>query len=120
MRCPWCGRDEDRVVDSRTVEEGGAIRRRRECVSCHRRYTTFERMESLGLTVVKRDGSKEPYLRGKLVSGIEKAIVNRPVTPEQVAAITGVDRRAIYRRLEAGNLHFIEGGAAVWICLRSL
>jgi transcriptional repressor NrdR len=71
------------------VERGSAIRRRRECLSCHRRYTTFERVEELGLTVMKRDGSKEPYLREKLVSGIEKSLANRPVTDEQVATVAG-------------------------------
>ena len=86
MRCPWCGRDDDKVVDSRSVEEGGAVRRRRECASCHRRYTTFERVEELGLSVIKRDGTKEPYRRDKIVAGIEKSLTNRPVTPEQVAA----------------------------------
>jgi transcriptional repressor NrdR len=87
MRCPWCGREDDKVVDSRTTEQGAAIRRRRECRACGRRYTTFERIEELGLMVVKRDGTKEPWDREKMVAGIRKAIVNRPVTPEQVATI---------------------------------
>jgi transcriptional repressor NrdR len=56
MRCPWCGHEDDKVVDSRPAEQGAAIRRRRECRSCARRYTTFERVEELGLMVVKRDG----------------------------------------------------------------
>ena len=89
MRCPWCGRDDDRVVDSREADAGGAIRRRRECRSCGRRYTTFERIEDLGLTVVKRDGFKEPYDRAKVTAGIEKAITNRPVTGEEVAHLAG-------------------------------
>jgi len=72
------------VVDSRTSDSGAAIRRRRECLSCRRRYTTFERIEDLGLMVVKRDGSKEPYDRGKVVAGISKALTNRPVTAAQV------------------------------------
>ena len=84
MRCPWCGRENDRVVDSRLSEGGSAIRRRRECLACKRRYTTFERVEELGLSVVKRDGSKEPYDREKVVAGISKAIKNRPVTAAQV------------------------------------
>ena len=87
MRCPWCSSADDRVVDSRIVERGDAIRRRRECGSCRRRYTTFERVEDLGLTVVKRDGTREPYDREKVISGIEKAIKNRPVSTEQVAAL---------------------------------
>ena len=87
MRCPWCGHGVDRVVDSRTAEGGGAIRRRRECRSCRRRYTTFERVEELGLTVIKRDGSKEPYDRAKMVAGMAKALKNRPVDDDQVAAM---------------------------------
>ncbi len=89
MRCPWCAHEDDKVVDSRSVERGAAIRRRRECRSCRRRYTTFERVEDLGLTVIKRDGTKEPYVREKLVSGIEKSLANRPVTDEQVATVAG-------------------------------
>lgn len=85
MRCPWCGHTEDKVVDSRPAEQGLSIRRRRQCRSCGRRYTTYERVEELRLLVVKRDGSHEPWSRLKMVAGIEKAIVNRPVTPEQVA-----------------------------------
>jgi transcriptional repressor NrdR len=87
MRCPWCGKDDDRVVDSREVETGAAVRRRRECLACGRRFTTFERIEGLGLTVVKRDGFKEPYDREKVVGGIEKALKNRPVTAEQIADV---------------------------------
>jgi transcriptional repressor NrdR len=84
VRCPWCGRENDKVVDSRTSDRGTAIRRRRECMSCKRRYTTFERIEDLGLSVVKRDGTKEPYDREKVVAGISKALKNRPVTAAQV------------------------------------
>jgi transcriptional repressor NrdR len=90
MRCPWCGHENDKVVDSRPTEQGAAIRRRRHCLSCKRRYTTFERVEDLGLLVVKRDGTTEPYLREKVIAGISKAIVNRPVTVEQVLRV--VDR----------------------------
>ena len=85
MRCPWCGHEDDKVVDSRPADQGVAIRRRRECLSCSRRYTTYERIEELGLMVVKRDGTKEPWDRDKMVAGIRKAIVNRPVSAEQVA-----------------------------------
>jgi transcriptional repressor NrdR len=90
MRCPWCGRADDRVVDSRSADQGEAIRRRRECLSCGRRFTTFERIEDVGLVVVKRDGTREPYERAKLLAGIRKAIVNRPITEHQVARL--VDR----------------------------
>lgn len=75
------------MVDSRPAEDGLAIRRRRECDSCGRRFTTFERSEAVALRVIKRDGSKEPYDRVKVISGVNKAIKNRPVTEEQVARL---------------------------------
>jgi transcriptional repressor NrdR len=87
MRCPWCSSEQDRVVDSRPAEGGAAIRRRRECSSCTRRFTTFERVDELGVVVRKRDGSREPYDREKVLAGLRKAVANRPVTEEQVAAL---------------------------------
>lgn len=83
MRCPYCGVEEDKVVDSRIAEEGRAIRRRRECLGCTRRYTTFERAEEVPVLVVKRSGTEEPFERAKIVSGIKKACKNRPV-PDHV------------------------------------
>lgn len=79
MRCPWCAADDDRVVDSRVADEGSAIRRRRECQGCGQRFTTFERVEEVPLWVVKRDGSKEPFDRAKVIRGVESACKNRPV-----------------------------------------
>lgn len=90
MRCPWCDADDDRVVDSRPAEGGVVIRRRRECVACARRYTTFERIEEVGLVVVKRDGTKEPFDREKLAGSIRKALADRPVTSIEVEIM--VDR----------------------------
>ena len=90
MRCPWCGHAEDKVVDSRSSEAGAAIRRRRECSSCRRRFTTFERAEEIPLSVAKRDGAKEPFDRAKVAAGVMKAIKNRPVSEEQVQQL--VDR----------------------------
>lgn len=98
MRCPWCGHRENKVVDLRPAEQGAAIRRRRECLSCGRRFTTFERMEDVGLVVMKRDGSRESYLREKVVAGIRKAIVNRPVTEEQVAQVADRVEERLRRR----------------------
>ena len=85
-------------MDSRPAGQGGAIRRRRECLSCGRRFTTFERIEDVGLVVIKRDGSREPYLREKVVAGIRKAIVNRPVTEEQVAQVADRVEERLRRR----------------------
>ena len=90
MRCPWCNADDDRVVDSRPADGGLAIRRRRECAGCARRYTTFERVEDVGLVVVKRDGSKDVFDRDKVIGSVMKAIKNRPVSVDQVHAV--VDR----------------------------
>ncbi len=79
VRCPFCSADDDRVVDSRLAEDGVAIRRRRECSACGRRYTTFERIEEVGIFVVKRSGEREPFERSKIMSGIRSACKNRPV-----------------------------------------
>lgn len=87
MRCPYCANDEDKVVDSRLAEEGRAIRRRRECLGCNRRYTTFERPEEVPLLVSKRDGTEEPFDRDKIVSGVVSACKNRPVSAAEIDAL---------------------------------
>ena len=87
MRCPYCEGLEDKVVDSRTAEEHRAIRRRRECLSCRRRYTTFERPEEVPVIVVKRSGGEEPFNRLKIVEGIRRSCKNRPVTQAEIEAI---------------------------------
>jgi transcriptional repressor NrdR len=80
VRCPYCGDEEDKVVDSRLAEEGRVIRRRRECLGCSRRYTTFERAEEVPLLVVKRNADEEPFDRSKVVEGIRRSCKNRPVS----------------------------------------
>jgi transcriptional repressor NrdR len=87
VRCPWCSVDDDRVVDSRLADEGAAIRRRRECLSCGRRFTTFERVDELPLWVVKRSGDREPFDRTKIVAGVRAATKNRPVSDEEMAEL---------------------------------
>ena len=87
MRCPYCSSEEDKVVDSRLAEDGRAIRRRRECLACGRRFTTFERIEETPLVVAKRDGAEEPFNRLKISEGIRMASKNRPVTDEQIEAL---------------------------------
>jgi transcriptional repressor NrdR len=79
VRCPWCGALEDRVVDSREVEQGEAIRRRRECVTCGRRFSTYERATEAVLWVAKRSGQRVPFERRKVVAGVQAACKNRPV-----------------------------------------
>jgi transcriptional repressor NrdR len=87
VRCPYCREDDDKVVDSRLADEGAAIRRRRECLACGRRFTTYERLEPLPFVVVKRSGVTEPFDRAKLAGGIARAVAGRPVPPETVEAI---------------------------------
>ena len=92
MRCPFCAADDDRVVDSRLAEDGVAIRRRRECSNCSQRYTTFERIEEIGLYVLKRSGDREPFDRGKILRGVRSAAKNRPVDEEVLEAlVTAID-----------------------------
>jgi transcriptional repressor NrdR len=89
MRCPKCGFQEDKVIDSRASREGSAIRRRRECLSCAHRFTTYEQVEkSSRLLVLKRDGRHEEFSREKLVSGIQRACQKRPVSPEAIEELT--------------------------------
>jgi len=85
MKCPFCGHDEDKVVDSRSVKEGAGVRRRRECLGCAKRFTTYEYIEEAPLLVVKQDGRREPFDRAKLMRSIKLAIAKRPVSSEAVA-----------------------------------
>lgn len=84
MKCPFCGSDEDRVIDSRAADEGSAIRRRRECVACERRFTTYERIEETLPAVVKKDGRREVFDRLKVQKGLERACEKRPVSAQQL------------------------------------
>jgi transcriptional repressor NrdR len=84
VRCPHCSSLDDKVVDSRAAEDGGAIRRRRECLVCGHRYTTFERLEEVPFVVLKRSGQREPFDRAKVVAGIAAAAKNRPVPTTQM------------------------------------
>ena len=90
MRCPSCGHLEDRVIDSRSTKEGRAIRRRRECIGCGHRYTTYEYVENASILVVKKDGKREPWSREKVVAGLSRACEKRPISLSQIEAI--VDR----------------------------
>jgi transcriptional repressor NrdR len=84
MRCPKCGCQDDKVIDSRASREGATIRRRRECVGCNYRFTTYEEIERAGLVVVKRDGRREDFSREKLLSGVRKACQKRPIGPKLI------------------------------------
>jgi len=87
MNCPHCGKNKDRVVDSRETEEGRGIRRRRECLACRKRFTTYEYVEQTSLMVIKKDGRREPFDRQKLFSGIMKSCEKRPVSMRDVKKI---------------------------------
>jgi transcriptional repressor NrdR len=88
VKCPFCDDVEDKVVDSRMAKEGEVIRRRRECLSCKRRYTTYERVEETMPSVVKKDGRREPFDRGKIVSGLKKACEKRPISTTTIESVT--------------------------------
>ncbi|MBM4129334.1 MAG: transcriptional repressor NrdR [Nitrospira sp.] len=88
MKCPFCGNSEDKVIDSRTSKEGDAIRRRRECLKCGKRFTSYERVEDIVPMVVKKDGRREPFDRMKILAGLKKACEKRPIAMETLEKIT--------------------------------
>jgi transcriptional repressor NrdR len=87
MKCPYCAYLESKVVDSRPADEGASIRRRRECLSCHKRFTTYETMESLPLMVVKKDGSRQSFDRSKVLGGLIRACEKRPVSYQTLESL---------------------------------
>jgi len=94
MRCPFCDHPEDKVVDSREAQDGRTTRRRRECLACGRRFTTYERVEDVLPQIVKKDGRRETYDRDKIVKGLEIACQKRPVSREQIEAlVASVERQ---------------------------
>ncbi|HUB71014.1 MAG TPA: transcriptional regulator NrdR [Acidimicrobiales bacterium] len=117
MRCPRCSSMEDRVIDSRTAEEGAAIRRRRECLTCGRRFTTYERLEEVPFVVVKRSGHREPFDRAKVISGMQAASKNRPLSPSDLEHIAVEIEEAL--RLEGPEVPTEHVGLAVLDALRA-
>ncbi len=101
MRCPFCREDNDRVIDSRGADDGFAIRRRRECLDCKRRYTTYERLEEMAIKVVKKHGEREPFSRVKMRRGLEKACWKRPISDEQIDTIVAAVETEIYATCES-------------------
>jgi transcriptional repressor NrdR len=95
MRCPHCGHLEDRVVDSRETGDGQATRRRRECLGCSRRFTTYERIEEILPAVVKKDGRREPFDRKKILEGLTRACQKRPVSAAQIEALIAAVERQV-------------------------
>lgn len=101
MKCPFCRIDNDRVVDSRTNEDGSTIRRRRECLACRRRYTTYERVEEAVIKVIKKDGGRVPFEREKIRRGLEKACWKRPVSLVQIEQVVSDIERDVYEAFES-------------------
>lgn len=101
MRCPFCKEDRDRVVDSRSSDAGRIIRRRRQCLVCNKRFTTYEKIgDSFKLCVVKKDSSREPYGREKIVAGLQKACYKRPVSAQQIQQIAEKVEENIFRKFD--------------------
>lgn len=100
MRCPFCNYYESKVIDSRPTDEGQAIRRRRECIKCARRFTTYEKIEKIPLLVVKKNGTRESYDRNKVLSGILKACEKRPVSLETIEKMVDDIEKDLYNSLD--------------------
>lgn len=100
MKCPYCSFDEDKVIDSRPTDEGATIRRRRECLSCRKRYTTYEKVENLPIMVIKKDGTRQPYDRDKLRKGILRACEKRNISMNQIEALLDSIESKINNSLE--------------------
>ncbi|TRZ96529.1 transcriptional repressor NrdR [bacterium] len=100
MRCTFCGYQEDKVVDSRSTQGGSAIRRRRECLKCGKRFTTYEYIEEVSLMVIKKDNRREPFDRKKILSGIIRACEKRPVSMEKMEEIVSQVERSIQKRTD--------------------
>lgn len=98
MKCPFCGYKEDKVVDSRATSEESGVRRRRECLKCGKRFTTYEYIEEVSLLVIKKDGRREPFDRKKILSGIIRACEKRPVSMERMENVVVQVERAIQKK----------------------
>ncbi len=118
MRCPKCQADDTKVIDSREAEDGTAIRRRRSCVACQHRFTTYERLEEVALTVVKSGGQREAFDRAKIITGVSAACKGRPVTLEQIQHLGEAIEE--YARLQAPEITSTQVGVEVLDRLRSL
>jgi transcriptional repressor NrdR len=119
MKCPFCFADNDRVLDSRASQDGFAIRRRRECQGCRRRFTTYERIEATTVKIIKKDDSREPFDHAKIKRGLEKACWKRPVSDQQLEAVIA----AVESEIEANFESEVESrlvGELVMQQLRSL
>lgn len=96
MKCPFCGKDNTRVIDSRPVEENNSIRRRRQCDECNKRFTTYEKVEAIPLVVIKKDNNREPYDRTKIEAGVFRSCHKRPISVDQINALVDEVENAIF------------------------
>jgi len=119
MKCPFCAYGESKVIDSRPAEEGATIRRRRECLSCQKRFTTYETMERLPLLVIKRNGTRQPFDKVKLVEGLLRACEKRPVPLGDIEAVAAEIEQELQNRMER-EISAIEVGELVMDKLRDL
>jgi transcriptional repressor NrdR len=119
MKCPYCLADNDRVLDSRTSQDGFATRRRRECLDCRRRYTTYERIEATTVKIIKKDGSREPFNHAKIKQGLEKACWKRPISDEQLEAVIAAVENDLEENFES-EVESRHVGALVMQHLRDL
>lgn len=101
MRCPFCREDNDKVIDSRASQDGFAIRRRRECLNCKRRYTTYEKIEEAQVKIIKKNGIREPFDRDKIKRGLEKACWKRPIGEEQIESAVSAIENEVYSSAES-------------------
>ncbi|MBR4723143.1 MAG: transcriptional repressor NrdR [Clostridia bacterium] len=99
MKCPYCGFTESKVIDSRPAEDGTSIRRRRECLKCQKRFTTYEKLETISLVVVKQDNSRQPYDREKIVRGLIRACEKRPITYAQMEEVADRIESELYQMM---------------------
>ncbi|MEZ4294923.1 MAG: transcriptional regulator NrdR [Polyangiaceae bacterium] len=119
MKCPYCSHPEDKVIDSRTGGAGDVIRRRRECEACARRFTTYERIDEVLPTVVKKDGGREPFDRQKLVRGARIACIKRPVSVERIESIADAIEREV-QESERREVSSSELGERMMVHLRAI
>ena len=119
MKCPTCGHQEDKVIDSRSAKEGQAIRRRRECLKCRRRFTTYETIETTPLFVIKKDGRREPFSREKILNGLLRACEKRPIPAERLSELID-SLEADLLRQGVDEVPSSEIGARVMEALRTL
>ena len=120
MQCPFCGQDNDKVVDSRASEGGRAVRRRRHCLACNKRFTTYEHPEEvIRATVIKRDESREPYQKDKIIIGLQRACYKRPVSDEQILHMAEAAEEEIFRKYDR-DVPALFIGEVVCNCLREV